>query len=189
MWREIVVGQLHLWLILIYLTKLKLPLIIKLCVLSSFAFFTLELSDHVKCHVTVLLKLSKLTNWRQNLHELVNKWASMEIYVIYLSCTFGMIFLDFVFCNLYMEANYLACPLDRGILIFSVNSNWRRPHYQMFYISWKLRAYLAISVNYILKTSSPWEDGVKRVLSSLPAVAVAAATAANARKANVSPWM
>lgn len=48
----------------------------------------------------------------------------MEIYVIYLSCTFGMIFLDFVFSNLYMEANYLAFPLDRGILIFfSVNSN------------------------------------------------------------------
>jgi len=42
----------------------------------------------------------------------------MEIYVIYLSCTIGMIILDFVFSNLYMEANYLACPLDRGILFF-----------------------------------------------------------------------
>lgn len=36
-------------------------------------FITLELSDHVKCHVIILLKLSKLANWWQNLHELVNK--------------------------------------------------------------------------------------------------------------------
>ena len=42
----------------------------------------------------------------------------MEIYVIYLSCTFGMIFLDFVFSNLYMEANYLACPGLIAVFLF-----------------------------------------------------------------------
>lgn len=59
----------------------------------------------------------------------------MEIYVIYLSCTFGMIFLDFVFSNLYMEANYLACPLDRGILIFFLSIAIDEGHITKCFIS------------------------------------------------------
>lgn len=66
------VGQLHLWLNLINLTAEISP-DYKTMRALFLCFFTLELSDHVKCQVTVLLKLSKLTNWRQNLHELVNK--------------------------------------------------------------------------------------------------------------------